>query len=114
MSEAASSASAAVEVEAHAAADDEMPLAAGEPAAPDAEPQPLPATSAADDILGAIQRLKDTQSKLRAERKQVAKQLRNQQKRRTRLCKRARLLSDSDLLALLRMRSKGEAAEAEA
>lgn len=61
------------------------------------------------DILGNIKALKEQQNQLRAERKLVAKQLRNEEKRRMRLRKRARQLSDVDLVALLKMRSDGKA-----
>ena len=58
----------------------------------------------AEDILGCIRLLKEEQSHLREQRKVVNKQLRNQSKRVSRIRKRARLLSDADLVALLRMR----------
>jgi hypothetical protein len=58
----------------------------------------------AEDILGCIRLLKEEQSHLREQRKVVNKQLRNQSKRVTRIRKRARLLSDADLVALLKMR----------
>ena len=58
----------------------------------------------AEDILGCIRLLKQQQSQLREQRKAVNKQLRNQSKRVSRIRKRARLLSDADLVALLRMR----------
>ena len=59
----------------------------------------------AEDILGCIRLLKEEQSQLREKRKVVNKQLRNQSKRVTRIRKRARLLSDADLVALLKMRA---------
>ena len=58
----------------------------------------------AEDILGCIRMLKEQHSQLREQRKVVNKQLRNQSKRVSRIRKRARLLSDADLVALLRMR----------
>ena len=58
----------------------------------------------AEDVLGCIRLLKQQQSQLREQRKVVNKQLRNQSKRVSRIRKRARLLSDADLVALLRMR----------
>ena len=58
----------------------------------------------AEDILGCIRLLKQQQSQLREQRKAVNKQLRNQSKRVSRIRKRARLLSDADLVALLKMR----------
>ena len=57
------------------------------------------------DILGHIKALKEQQKKLKDERKRVSKVLRNEEKRRMRLRKRARQLSDGDLVALLKMRS---------
>jgi len=61
------------------------------------------------DILGNIKALKEQQKNLRDERLKVGKQLRNEEKRRMRLRKRARQLSDGDLVALLKMRSVGKA-----
>ena len=58
----------------------------------------------AEDILGCIRLLKQQQSQLREQRKAVNKNLRNQSKRVSRIRKRARLLSDGDLVALLKMR----------
>ena len=57
------------------------------------------------DILGHIKALKEQQKNLKDERKRVSKVLRNEEKRRMRLRKRARQLSDGDLVALLKMRS---------
>ena len=57
------------------------------------------------DILGHIKALKEQQKSLKDERKRVSKVLRNEEKRRMRLRKRARQLSDGDLVALLKMRS---------
>ena len=58
----------------------------------------------AEDILGCIRMLKEQQNQLRVQRKAVTKNLRNQSKRVSRIRKRARLLSDADLVALLKMR----------
>ena len=57
-----------------------------------------------EDILGCIRSLKEQQSQLREQRKACNKLLRNQSKRVSRIRKRARLLSDADLVALLKMR----------
>ena len=57
------------------------------------------------DILGNIRALKEEQKTLRDQRKVVSKQLRNEEKRRMRLRKRARQLSDVDLVAVFKMRS---------
>ena len=56
------------------------------------------------DILGNIQKLKTQQKALKEERKKISAQLRNEEKRRSRIRKRARMLSDSDLVALIKMR----------
>ena len=55
-------------------------------------------------LLKSIDRLKDEQAKLRAEKKKVAKDLRNAEKKRSRLKKRARQLSDVDLVTVLQIR----------
>jgi len=57
-----------------------------------------------DDIIPAIARLKEEQRHLREERKRVSRDLKNQEKRRSRLKKRAKMLSDGDLMAVLQMR----------
>ncbi len=99
-------------------------VAEGEPAANHVEdmlkallPQPAGVFASAQkeiDILGNIKALREQQQGLRDERKKVTKLLRNEEKRRQRLRKRARQLSDGDLVALLKMRSdsKTEAAPA--
>ena len=61
------------------------------------------------DILGSIKALKEGQKNLRDQRKLVSKQLRNEEKRRMRLRKRARQLSDVDLVAVLKVRSVAKA-----
>ncbi len=58
----------------------------------------------AHDILGNIKILKEQQLALKEQRRVVAKMLKNEEKRRSRLKKRARQLSDNDLLAVLKMR----------
>ena len=58
----------------------------------------------AEDILGCIRGLKKEQAQLREQRKVVQKLLRNQSKRVSRIRKKARLLTDADLVALLKMR----------
>ena len=57
-----------------------------------------------DKVYKHIQALRTSQSELRAQRKLVAKELKNAQKRRRRLKARARQLSNDDLLAVLLMR----------
>ena len=61
----------------------------------------------------SIDRLKEEQARLRADRKRVAKELRNASKRKTRLRKRARQLSNDDLLAVLVMRQNTEEDQAD-
>ena len=99
-------------------------VAEGEPAVNPVEdmlkallPQPAAVFASAQkeiDILGTVKALKEQQKGLRDERKKVTKLLRNEERRRQRLRKRARQLSDGDLVALLKMRSdsKTEAAPA--
>lgn len=52
--------------------------------------------------------MKKEQAELRAQKKAVAKELRNASKRASRLKKRARVLTDDDLLEVLRMRKSSE------
>ena len=59
----------------------------------------------ADELLNSIGRLKEEQAALRAEKKKVGKALKNAEKRRSRLKKKARQLSDTDLVAVLQMRA---------
>ena len=66
---------------------------------------------ATEDILGHIRSLKEQQLELKNARRVVTKQLRNQSKRMARIRKRARLLSDKDLLALLKIRKDNSKAE---
>ena len=67
--------------------------------------------STPEPLLSGIARLKAEQANLRAERKRVAKELKNAEKRRARLRKRARQLSDQDLVAVLQMRETTPAPE---
>ena len=60
--------------------------------------------STPEPLLSGIARLKAEQANLRAERKRVQQELKNAEKRRARLKKRARQLSDQDLVAVLQMR----------
>ena len=62
-----------------------------------------------EPLLSGIARLKAEQANLRAERKRVQKELKNAEKRRVRLRKRARQLSDQDLVAVLQMRESAAA-----
>ena len=58
-----------------------------------------------DVLKSQIDELKAEQASQRAKRKKVNKDLRNCEKRRQRLKKRAKMLSDDDLIAVLRMRA---------
>jgi FtsZ-binding cell division protein ZapB len=53
----------------------------------------------------AITRLKREQDAVRADRKRVTKELKNAQKRKQRLKKRAKQLSDADLVSVLQLRA---------
>ena len=56
------------------------------------------------ELLESIERLKKQQRDLKTEKKRIGKQLKNAEKRRGRLRKKAKLLSDQDLLEVLQMR----------
>ena len=60
-------------------------------------------------ILTEIQELKEQQKRAREEKKKISKDLRNAEKRRQRLKKRAKQLSDQDLLAVMTLRSAEQA-----
>lgn len=79
-------------------------------AAASTRPENPPDADAAEPLLQGIARLKAEQAGLRSERKRVSKELKNAEKRRTRLRKRARQLSDSDLVAVLQMRESDSTA----
>ena len=61
------------------------------------------------NLLSEIQALKNEQKRAREAKKQITKDLRNAEKRRQRLKKRAKQLSDSDLLAVMTLRSAEQA-----
>ena len=61
------------------------------------------------DIIPAILKLKKEQADLRNERKRVAKELKNAERRRTRLRDKAKQLTDTDLVAVLSMRAAAKA-----
>ena len=86
-----------------AAASTGIMTASAEDAA-NARPVAPAAAATAEPLLAGIARLKTEQAQLRAERKRVAKELKNAERRRTRLRKQARQLSDADLVAVLQMR----------
>ena len=56
------------------------------------------------ELLNAIADLKQQQATLGAQKKKVSKELRNAEKKKTRLKKKARQLSDKDLVTVLQMR----------
>jgi hypothetical protein len=58
--------------------------------------------------------LKGEQDNVRATRKRVAKELKNAQKRKQRLKKRAKQLSDTDLVSVLQLRASEKAVAAAA
>ena len=64
------------------------------------------------ELLHSIAGLKEEQAKLRAQKKKVTKDLRNAEKK-TRLQKKARQLSDKDLVTVLQMRKAVAANTAE-
>lgn len=61
-------------------------------------------TEDGEPLLKKIERLKTEQTAMRKRRKELTKDLKNAEKRRTRLRKRARQLSDADLREVLEMR----------
>ena len=77
-----------------------------EPTAASSSGQPVdPGKSILDDITA----LKAQQRKLREEKKALARDLRNAERRRSRLKKRAKALSDADLLAVISLRNHEKA-----
>lgn len=65
-----------------------------------------------DPMRASILALKQQQSRLREEKLQLAKQIRNTRKRQQRLKVKAREMSDEDLVAVLMMRKEAAAAKA--
>ena len=61
--------------------------------------------------MGSIRKLKEEQKDVRLKRQQISKDFRNAEKKRSRLRKKARQLTDSDLCALLKMRADGKSAD---
>jgi len=59
-----------------------------------------------ESLMESIKRLKDEQAALKAAKKDLQKELKNACKRRNRLKKRARQLTDHDLVEVLRMRKE--------
>ena len=60
-------------------------------------------------LLAGIARLKEEQKAPRAERKRVAKELKNQEKKRSRLRTKAKQLTDEDLLQVIHLRAAAKA-----
>lgn len=56
-------------------------------------------------LLAGIARLKEEQKALKAEKKRIQKELRNQEKKRARLRSKAKQLTDEDLLQVLNLRA---------
>ena len=97
--------------EAATAADEETARARVEAAT--GEPTAAGSNGAAVDpgqsILSAISSLKAQQKQLREDKKALSRELRNAERRRSRLKKRAKQLSDSDLLAVISLRNHEKA-----
>ena len=74
----------------------------------------VPGPAGGEQLGDAIARLKVEQDAVRANRKRVTKELKNAQKRRRRLKKRARQLSDTDLVSVLQLRASEKAVVAAA
>ena len=72
-------------------------------------PHAAPAERKGKDILAEIQALKESQKRAREAKKDISKDLRNAEKKRQRLKKRAKQLSDQDLLAVMTLRSAEQA-----
>ena len=68
-------------------------------------PSPLwPVSTEGAALVPEIARLKSEQTALREQRKKLARDLKNAEKRRSRLKKRAKLLTDTDLVAVMMLR----------
>jgi hypothetical protein len=67
-----------------------------------------------EELGESIARLKREQGAARANRQRVSKELKNAQKRKQRLKKRAKQLSDTDLVSVLQLRASEKAAVAAA
>ena len=74
----------------------------------------VPGPAGGEQLGDAIARLKREQDDVRANRKRVTKELKNAQKRKQRLKKRAKQLSDTDLVSVLQLRASEKAAVATA
>ena len=84
----------------------DMGAVGSEPTAASSSGQPVdPGKSIIDDIAS----LKAQQKRLREEKKALSRNLRNAERRRSRLKKRAKALSDNDLLAVISLRNHEKA-----
>ena len=66
-----------------------------------------------DPLMLQIQRMKEEQARVRAEKKAISKSIRNATKKAQRLRKRARLMTDDDLVAVLFQRKTAASKQAE-
>mmetsp|Transcript_63367 Transcript_63367/g.183555 ORF Transcript_63367/g.183555 Transcript_63367/m.183555 type:complete len:167 (+) Transcript_63367:42-542(+) len=85
------------------------------PAAPtasaaDGPPEPKPEPAPESQLMKNITALKQEQAQLRLEKKRVAAELRNAERRKSRLKKRARQLTDGDLLQVMQIRTSEQLA----
>jgi hypothetical protein len=69
----------------------------------------VPGPAGGEQLGDAIARLKVEQDAVRANRKQVTKELKNAQKRKQRVKNRAKQLSDTDLVSVLQLRASEKA-----
>ena len=74
----------------------------------------VPGAVGGEQLGESIARLRREQDAVRANRKRVTKELKNAQKRKQRLKKRAKQLSDTDLVSVLQLRASEKAAVAAA
>jgi hypothetical protein len=74
----------------------------------------VPGPAGGEQLGESIARLKREQDDVRAKRKLVTKELKNAQKRKARLKKRAKQLSDTDLVSVLQLRASEKAVTAPA
>jgi hypothetical protein len=74
----------------------------------------VPGPVGGEQLGESIARLKREQDDVRANRKRVTKELKNAQKRKQRLKKRAKQLSDTDLVSVLQLRASEKAVTAPA
>ena len=76
---------------------------------PTARPRRSAVADPGKDLLDEITALKDQQKKAKEAKKAITKELRNANRRRQRLKKRAKALSDADLLAVISLRNHEKA-----